>query len=356
MSETGRMQPTMEARSKPFAAALHSASVMAQRVGLGTHIPTRLRLAAVYAAPAADYGDVVWGTPLLRPDKCLQNPLQQQFFSHLHHVAGVPASTPRWPLLRELGVQPLQRRWWSHTARFFTSSASPAGQQASPLMAEALRADMALALQQGPSSTTWSGELLASIQAVEGGTHAAPGPIQQAARQLLPLPTATLLHLVDAAYLQQSQQDRVGDPRAADTQHRPDATYNAWFQPSAGCVVQQARGHTSSRECSRAISALRLRLGAVGVAANKGRHAGSPFQHRLCLACVTAGGGQHVGDVQHACFECPSIQQQLQGLGWEGIPGNATGFQQLFTEHGETALHYVGAVAELVDGRREQRG
>ena len=59
LSETGKMKHTMGERGAPFAAALHRAGRMAARVRLSRHVPTRLRLAAVYAVIVAYYGDVV---------------------------------------------------------------------------------------------------------------------------------------------------------------------------------------------------------------------------------------------------------------------------------------------------------
>ena len=73
--ESGSMRQPMEARAAAFAGALPGTSRTAARVRLGRHVPTRLKLAAVYAVPLAKYGDVVWGIAQLQPEACLANPV-----------------------------------------------------------------------------------------------------------------------------------------------------------------------------------------------------------------------------------------------------------------------------------------
>ena len=89
-------------RGASFAAALHQAGRMVARVRLSRHVPMWSQLAAVYAVPVANYGDVVLSTAVLQPGHYMHNPLQRQLLSHMEAVAGVPATTPRWPLLNEL--------------------------------------------------------------------------------------------------------------------------------------------------------------------------------------------------------------------------------------------------------------
>ena len=169
------------------------------------------------------------------------------------------------------------------------------------------------------------------------------------------IPKPTIMELVDAAYEKQWSDGRKGNPQDPETQHRREATYNAWFMPSAGSVLRHAKYRTSSKDCARVRSCLRLRLGAMRIAANRGRHnALTPFPERICVLCRELGLGQHVEDVQHVCFECSSLKGQLAGLGWSNAPGNAENFQQLFTRvNMRAAARYVDDIANLVAQRAQ---
>ena len=361
LTESGSMEQTMEARSAPFTAALHQSSRMAARVRLGRHIPTRLRLAEIYATPVANYGDVVWSTALLQPKHSMQNQLQRQLLSHMQVVAGVPASTPRWPLLNELGLQPMQRGWWSHVIRFYNAAVSVAGRESSPLMTAAMAADVALTKSQGGASRdTWSGQLLSAINAVEAasaGTNrsaAQSSSMSAAVEELRPLPEAALLQLIDQAYQQQwGDEERRGDPRDPATQHRPEATYNKWFRQTAGTILAHAATRTRSKDCAQVRDSLRLRLGALGVEVTTGRRNHLiPFETRLCRTCKEAGAGDFVEDVQHTCFECPHMRGKIAGKGWEDPPRGARDFQQLYAkENIRGAMRYVEKITECVNER-----
>ena len=151
----------MSAKATALTASLHAASRTASWLGLGRHLPTRMTLAETHAVlPTANYGDVVWGTDQLRPSEGLSNPVQRAVLAHLKQAAGVPVSPPTWPLLNELGVQPLQRSWWKHTLRFNNRAVSQRGRQRSPLLYAALAGDMGRA-ETAPRS--WSGQLLAAL-------------------------------------------------------------------------------------------------------------------------------------------------------------------------------------------------
>ena len=209
LRENGRMGPAMEARAAAFAAALHAASRTASRVRLGRHLPTCIRLAEVYVAPAANYGDVVWGTGQLQPAACMSNKIQRAMLGYVKHAAGVPPSTPSWPLVQELGLHPMQRGWWKHTLRFYNQAISASGERLSPLMHAALAEDMQLTQQVGAAPQSWSGQLLAALRQLEEGAappgrEVAPSALQEAAVALQPLPVAEVLALVDAAYQQGS--------------------------------------------------------------------------------------------------------------------------------------------------------
>ena len=67
--------PAMTARATAFTASLHAASRTASRLGLGRHLPSRIRLAATYAVPTANFGDMVWGTDQLHPSEAPSNPV-----------------------------------------------------------------------------------------------------------------------------------------------------------------------------------------------------------------------------------------------------------------------------------------
>ncbi len=59
----------------------------------------------------------------------MNNPLQRQLLNHMQAVFCIPATTLRWPLLSELGVQPMQRGWWSHVIRFYNQAARRSSQR-----------------------------------------------------------------------------------------------------------------------------------------------------------------------------------------------------------------------------------
>ena len=343
--ESGSMRQPMEARAAAFAGALQGTGRTAARVRLGRHVPTRIKLAAVYAVPVANYGDVVWGTAQLQPKASLANPVQQAMLTHLKEVAGAPASTPGWPLLNELGIQPLQRGWWQHIVRFYNAAVSPAGRQLSPIMSAALTADMQLA-QRGKGAGGWSAQLLDALATLEEGS--AQPILQQAAKSLQPLPGAKVMQLVDAAYEQQRWAG-TGNPRDPGTQHRVAATYHAWFSGTAGKLLEYAKGRTGSRACAQLRTNLRVRLGAVRTPVNLGRRSHTPFQERCCPACAGRGEGAHVGDALHVFFQCGEVQEQLgERWGWEGPPGGATDFGQLYSGDLKRAVAYVADVEELL--------
>jgi hypothetical protein len=205
LTESGSMEHTMAARAPPFTLALQQTRGIAIRIRLGRHIPTRLRLASIYAMPAANYGDVIWATAFLKPKDSINNQLQRQLLCHLQQLAGVPASTPRWPLLHELGLQSMQKSWWTHIVRFYNAALSPTGQKLSPIMAEALRADIMLARQQGVSSPTWTGQVLGAATAIERSAHESSPPadrhsITERLRNGKRIPQPELMELLDAAY------------------------------------------------------------------------------------------------------------------------------------------------------------
>jgi hypothetical protein len=117
--------------------------------------------------------------------------------------------------------------------------------------------------------------------------------------------------------------------------------------------MRYAKYRTSSKDCARVRSCMRLRLGALSLAANRGRHnSGTPFAERVCVACRDRGHVQHVEDVQHACFGCDSLKTQLAELGWRNVPGHAESFHQLFARRNtRKAVRYVDAIAKLVAQR-----
>ena len=107
--ESGGLKRAMEGREAPLAAALHRVRCMAAKVRPRHPLPTRIKLAAVYAVPAANYGDVVWATSHLRPQQCLHNKVQSSLLQHLRQVAGLPASAASWGVVRELQIQLILR-------------------------------------------------------------------------------------------------------------------------------------------------------------------------------------------------------------------------------------------------------
>jgi hypothetical protein len=351
-SENGGTSIGVEDRTAALGRALQQTRRTANRVKLGDHVPTRLKLTDVYAVPAANYGDVVWGTAFLAPEKCLNNPLQRMLFSHLKQAAGVPSSTPSWPLLGELGLMPMQHGWWRHIVRFYNTAVSASGRRHSPLMAAALAADMRIACdvegtKRRAAEQTWSGQLLAALGILEEGL--AVPTLQQAAKELQYLPLAEVLRLVDARYEQ--QRSNTEDPRDPATRHRAAATYATWFQPTAGKVLAHAAKHTSRHACARARTNLRLRLGAVSTAVSRGARRRTPFPERRCPLCPSREG-QAPGDLQHALFECEHMQQMLRARcpHWaSGPPGGATDLSVLYAGNIKRAMCYAEDAAEILE-------
>jgi hypothetical protein len=354
-SESHSTAATLEARAAAFAASLQKASRTARRLSLGRHLPTRIKLAGIYAVPTANYGDVVWGTTQLRPDTCLDNPAQVAMLGHLKRAARLPPTTPTWPLLNELGVQPLQRGWWKHTLKVYNRADSEQGRSHSPLMYTALAEDMRCA---AATPGSWSGELLTALgtlggAAAEGVQQAGQEgrtALQQAAAALQPLDVEEVMQMVDAAYhAQQDTSQAAANPRDPDTEHRGIATYGAWFQPTVGRVMEYARGRTSGRACWRVQANLRLRLGAQPTPVTLGARFGVPLGQRTCPACAGRGEGEHLGDVLHTCFQCEHVQEQLTARwGWQGPPGGATDFTQLYSGSLGRAMAYGADIVELM--------
>ena len=350
-SEHGGMAPAVEARAVAFTSALQQARRTAIRVRLHNHITTRIRLAQVLAVPAANYGDVVWGTSLLQPNQSMRNPLQKTLLAHLKQAAGVPSSTPGWPLLSELGLKPMQLDWWKHILKFYNAAVSPAGQRHSPLMAAALAADMRLARSaRRTSEGSWSGQLLAALGKLEEGRT--EQPLKEAACELQPLPIEAVLELVRNSY--ERQQGSTTDPRDPATQHRAVATHASWFRPTAGCLLRYAARHASKKACNRVRANLRLRLGAVRTAVSMGARRRTAFEDRVCPDCEAAGGERSRGDIRPALFECPHMQQHLSMLNeqWaraEGPPGGATDFTTLYNGNIKAAMRYVEDAAAALE-------
>ena len=94
--------------------------------------------------------------------------------AHLKQAVGVPVSTPTWPLLNKLGLQPLQRSWWKHTLRFYNQAVSQGGRQRSPFMYAALAGDMERASRSGQLLAALGelGELEAGAQGGQEGCTA----------------------------------------------------------------------------------------------------------------------------------------------------------------------------------------
>ena len=245
---------------------------------------------------------MVWATSHLQLRQCLHNKMQSSLLQHLRQIAGLPASAASWGVVRELQIQPLQRAWWTHILRFYNVAVAPAAQQDSPLMAEALTADMQLAVSQSSGGRTWCSDLLGALEELERGS--ATPTLREAAAALQRLPVTEVLALVDAAY-EQTQLDASGggDPRDPTTEHRSAAAYRAWFQSTAGAVLAQARSRTSLRECACVRTNLRLRLRAISTADTRGRRNGQQRQARCCQRCLAWGDGEQVEDALHVCFQ-----------------------------------------------------
>ena len=353
IEESMRMQHTMTARRQTLMTALQRTIATAMRLRLDKHVPSMLRLAAVYALPTANYGDVVWATAFLNPADALRTPLQRQLTAHFTTAIGLPASTPRWPLLSELQLQPMQHSWWSHIIRFYNAALSADGQACSPLMAAALTADARLAQLERRRPSTWTDQLLAGLAALSPPESNVLPAAHTAVLQQQAIPYADTMKLVQAAFRRQWAVDRLGDPRDPEAVHRPHASYNAWFRSTAGAVMKYAQQHISASRCRRVSACLRYRLGAVGLAVNVGRRARVPFGDRVCAVCQERGGRQCMDDALHACFECEGRREQLQqsGVGVRLLSG-ATSFHQLFATGASTsrAVKFLAALAQLVDG------
>ena len=156
------------------------------------------------------------------------------------------------------------------------------------------------------------------------------------------------MRVLDDAYQQQwGPASTWGDPRHPDTEHRTTATYNRWFRPTAGMLLSYAATHTSSKACAAVRGNLRLRLGAVETAVNKGRHINTAFSDRVCRDCERRAGQRCVDDAQHVCLECPYILGQLGHKGYDN--SGARDFNELYApQHASKGIRFVGKVVDLI--------
>ena len=167
MSGSGRMQSAVEGRVQPFRAGFHRAVRQAHSKGLGKHPGTIMRLARVYGCPAGEYGVPVWGSGLMTRQQTMVNPIQKELLALLKGVWRLPAGTPGLALIQELGWRPLQSGWWDQVARFYNKAVGQAGAEHSPIMRDAMVADVALATEAGGYKYAWAAEVLAALTELE---------------------------------------------------------------------------------------------------------------------------------------------------------------------------------------------
>jgi hypothetical protein len=254
-------------------------------------------------------------------------------------------------MLAELDMQPLQHSWWTHIVRFFNAAVGPDMDTASPLMAAALRADMALATQPGEEAQrTWSGQLLRALGALGPGTDG-PGPtaqpthLQSMARDLLRLPLEEIQLRLSQAYAREWCTDephtlqpgtRPRDPRNPLEPQPRRAMYNSWFRPTAGVIMRESARHTSSSANRRTQANLRFRLGCYAL--------------QPCSRCGHAGAAQPLADAFHVCFECQLYDQELEDRGLTGRPPGVSDFTSLYSSRPRSAaFRYIQAVSSMLE-------
>jgi hypothetical protein len=233
-------------------------------------------------------------------------------------------------------------------ARFFNAAVSSTMETASPLVAAAMRADMALAQQPGPEAgRAWCGRLLAALEALDPGTPQIPSRLRQRAADLQPLPIPAVEGYVDLAYRRQWCTDQPGtvqpgtqprDQRLPEEEQPGRAAYNRWFRPTAGVVMRESAKHTSTSANKRTHANLRMRLGCVEV--------------QPCPHCGAAGDGEApAADALHACFQRLWVEQQLAERGLPGRPQEAGDFAALYSARPRgAAFRYVQAVMRMLPG------
>jgi hypothetical protein len=353
--EGNSQRHTMQGRSAAFAGALHQALTMARDCRLGRHLPTVLRLADVFARPAADYGCLVWGTEFLGAGSTYTNCLERRRLSFLRTAAGLLPTCASGPLLHQLGLQPLQRGWWRQVLRGFNQGVSDS-KASSPLFAAAIAADMQLAVagQKG----TWCGQLLAALDALCPADSTQPA----AARALQPISISEVDGLLAereaAAWL-----TATGDPAAPDCDRRAHATYSSWFAGGAGQLVAASWDRVRRQDSRQLRSSLQLCLGSSRIAAVVGGWQGKQLEHeeRVCKACAVPSavhgvfGSGPVQDAQHVCFECPAVRDALKQQGMDGPPRGARSFAELFAgeqDHQDkgATLRFLAAAATVAEG------
>ena len=157
-----------------------------------------------------------------------------------------------------------------------------------------------------------------------------------------------MMQLVDAAYqAQQGGDAAAADPRDPAIGSRATATYNAWFRPTAGKVLEYAQGRTSGSACRRVQANLRLRLGALPTPVTQGFS--MPLGQRTCVACRVREEGDRLGDVLHTCFERSHVQDQMgDRWGWEIPPHGVSDLNQLYSGSLRRAMAYGTGLVELV--------
>jgi hypothetical protein len=315
------MPEAVEGRVPAFSSSLMFVRSLAVRACLGGHVTAVPDLAATYALPTADYGDVLWAVDFLSPALSLRNALQKRLLQFYRHLLHVPCTTDAWIVLHELGCEPLVCRWWRHMCRFYNTAVTEAA-DASPLLFRALVADRDLG-KAGCSYCWWS-RFKGAVSNLVGGEGGAAAALD--AMSVLP----DMRSAITAACGNVWTACAAEDPRDPLVARRPLVSYARWFLDSRDRVLNLARMSMSRLRRHEIRRCMAFRTGCVPVAVVLERRHAVPFQARVCPFCAVDGTSV-VQDAQHAVFECPTVRMAFQITGAPEPLMAASSFHDLFS-------------------------
>jgi hypothetical protein len=266
---------------------------------VGTYsLSTRVELFECLVMPVLTYCSEVWGPSVLHacgtPASCMDNALQQVQTLFLRRVAGgLRKSTPRLPLLREFGAEPVARSWLRACAGLWNRAAS---MEESELL-------HAAAVENVTHLTTYTQSWAAGFYALVRRLGVLPGGlIVDGVMQHVSIPE--LLYAFDA-WFYACWNDLPANPRDAPSDAVICCTYERWFAGSTGRVegrwtdVPAYVKHTAGIPADHVRALVALRVGAHDLDVAAGRWRGVPRAQRMCGLCERS-----VGDELHMAFEC----------------------------------------------------
>jgi hypothetical protein len=269
-----------------------------------------VRLYDTLVRPIASYGCPVWAPGNMhfdasRPNKVF-NRFDQTMFIFLRYVSGCSRMTPRWILLHEHSVVPIQAHWARLTARWWRRMVGNTGW----LAHAALQESIALS-RGGADKKFWYGRFASDMRSLGfqagGNVEAALG---------FAYDEGPLVEAINTFHDTVWVSPRLGHPRLSNGENSQLCRYIKWFYDGTfGVHVPHPTRHTRTFAAhlrsteippSRYRVLARLRAGCWPIAVNSGRFDGIERSQRFCEYCV-ATGHEHVEDEMHVVMECPKF-------------------------------------------------